>query len=89
MKTKTYLKFSISVTISLYFIAYAIKTFVLFRFTDPFEWIKLIPEMQPDNRGLLLIGYVAYEAIKFAIYDTYEIFKKIVECNNFFKTKKK
>jgi energy-coupling factor transporter transmembrane protein EcfT len=62
-------------TPSIWSLAYLIKTFVLFRITNPLQWLIDLPTYSPDNRGLIILFYICYQIVIWAIcqskYDDY------------------
>lgn len=63
----TYLKYYTALSVSIYFTIYMIRTFCIWEFTHPFQWIIDIPEMNPESRFMLLFFYTLYIFIKSAI----------------------
>ena len=43
-----------------YIVIYMIRTYVIWEFRNPFEWILNIPDYSYDTRGQLLCGFVVY-----------------------------
>lgn len=52
-----------SLTVCIYFIAYIIKTFVLWEFTNPFWWIINLPNYTTETRGIILFFWFMYYII--------------------------
>ena len=48
------IKIQFIISIITYAFSYFVKTFILFKFTNPFLWILMIPKLTPDGRGALL-----------------------------------
>jgi hypothetical protein len=60
---RKFLKFSSAITLSIYVASYLIKTFVLWRFTNPLQWIIDIPNYSQDDRATILCFYIIYQAL--------------------------
>lgn len=57
------IKKQLIISLVIYSISYLIKTFVLFKLTNPFEWIMMIPKLTNEERGLVLFGLIIYYAV--------------------------
>ena len=55
---KIFLQFKINS--SIYIICYAVKTFIIWEFTNPFEWIINMGTYDPSTRGGILLFYVIF-----------------------------
>lgn len=60
---KAYLTTS-AVAVLIYTIGYLIKTFVIFQFTNPFQWVIDIPTYKESTRLIIAFYYVLYLALK-------------------------
>lgn len=47
-------------TFCIYILLYLIKTFVIWKITNPFLWIINLPDYDSNTRGLILTGFVCY-----------------------------
>ncbi len=54
------IKLQLKISLIIYCISYIIKTFILFKLTNPFEWILMIPTLTNDHRAIVLVGLVIY-----------------------------
>lgn len=48
-------------TTSIYLLYYTIKTFIIWKFTNPFQWFIDIPSYTPDYRGNIIGFLFIYE----------------------------
>lgn len=56
--------YNLITNILLYTIAYLIKTFVIWKFTNPFTWIINMPNYNNEDRGLILFAIVFWQVIQ-------------------------
>lgn len=70
MKRKIKIQFAISLIV--YTISYLFKTFILFEFTNPFEWILIVPKLSTEDRGALLIFLIQYYCISYGLITIYD-----------------
>lgn len=66
------IKIQIVISLIIYSVSYLVKTFVLFEFTNPFEWILMIPKLTPWDRGVLLTALAMYYATCYVCILMYE-----------------
>lgn len=59
-KIAIHIGIQLSVTVILYAIIYLIKSFVLWAFANPFQWIIDLPTYSSDARSLILLFYIIY-----------------------------
>jgi hypothetical protein len=57
MKT---LKLNFTITASIYFVVYVAKTFCIWQFTNPFQWIINMPEYTASDRFCILSAAAFY-----------------------------
>ncbi len=50
-----------------YTVIYLIKTFIIWEFKNPFEWIINLPSYDPGDRFLILFYFVAWQVIQYVI----------------------
>lgn len=51
----------------IYTFVYLFKTFVIWEFTNPFQWIIDIPKYSLEDRGLLLTGIIMWQSFQFFV----------------------
>lgn len=70
MSYKKILFTNFTVTCVIYTIAYLVKTFIMWEFTNPFGWIINLPEYSSDTRVMILIAFLfLYPVQLFIVYD--------------------
>jgi hypothetical protein len=66
---KKVLLYNFLLTLALYAIYYVCRTFVIWKFENPFQWIIDIPTYDYEGRLLILTCYLMYQGIQmFTIY---------------------
>lgn len=63
-KIKTALLRNSGLNVLEYTLVYLVKSFVIWEFTNPFQWIIDIPTYQPDTRGLILFAIALWQGIQ-------------------------
>jgi len=58
---------NLCVTIILYFIVYFIKSFIIWDFTNPFQWIIDIPTYEDGDRFLILFCIILWQTFQILI----------------------
>ena len=56
-----------TITICLYTLVYLCKTFIMFEFTNPFQWIIDIPIYTNTERGNILFYVLGYYSVLYII----------------------
>lgn len=54
-------------TASLYLFIYLFRSFCVFEFTNPFQWIIDIPSYTKEDRGLILFGFIFYHSFVYGV----------------------
>lgn len=70
MSIKKTLFTNFTVTCVIYTIAYLVRTFIMWEFTNPFSWIINLPEYSSCTRVMILIAFIFLYPIQlFLVYD--------------------
>lgn len=64
---------------TLYALVYFIKSFVIWKLTNPFNWIIEIPNYNGSERGAILFAVVIWQSIVWAFSISFA--KHWIECN--------
>lgn len=56
-------KLQFGISVILYTLAYAVRSFIIWDFRNPFQWVLDIPIYSNDTRGMILFFWVIYQAI--------------------------
>ena len=68
MKKSTSLLFTnVTISVFIYIMCYAIKTFVFWEFTNHLSWVINMPNYSPDTRIVILFLYVIYQLVLLSI----------------------
>ncbi len=70
-KLRIHLQLQFEITAVLYLIIYAIGTFIIWEFTNPFEWIINIPKYENDFRAVIIFVWAHYQIILYVIVNIY------------------
>lgn len=68
-----------TITICLYTLVYLCRSFILFEFTNPFQWIVDIPTYTSSQRGEILFYFICYYCVVYIVlYQTvYDLSEKL------------
>jgi len=66
---KEIIKQDLLISVSIYMITYLVKTFVMWQFTNPLQWITNIPNYTTSTRAILLFFYSIYQLALLAYLD--------------------
>lgn len=67
----------LALTVCVWTIIYLFKTWVIWEFTNPFNWIIAIPTYDQGDRAGILIGVLMYQGIQMTV--AYNVMKKDVK----------
>lgn len=56
-----------TITAILCIIAYLIKTFIIWEFTNPFNWIINMPNYDNETRGMIIVFIIMYYGVLYSI----------------------
>lgn len=65
------------ITMSIYTFIYLCRTFILFEFTNPFQWIVDIPTYTSERRGELLFYFIVYYCTLYIV--IYQVYNDLSE----------
>lgn len=60
---KTIIKRSLFVSLIIWTAVYFIKTFIIWEFTNPFQWLIDIPNYTQEVRVCILFSYLIYQCV--------------------------
>ena len=69
-KVVSIIKRQILLTLFIYLVVYLFTTFVIWEFTNPFQWLINLPTYSNEDRMFILFFYLFYQAVSIATIDT-------------------